>query len=75
MERWRRRGRVLSGVVDEVLREPYFSALPPKSCGREEFGAMFGDGFMRACRRAGAADADVVATATALTAAVGVGGV
>jgi anhydro-N-acetylmuramic acid kinase len=29
-----RRGAVLKSVVDEVLREGYFSALPPKSCGR-----------------------------------------
>ena len=63
-----RRGRVLDGVVTRVLRGAYFSAPPPKSCGREEFGAAFGDEFVRACRRAGAGDADVVATAAALTA-------
>ncbi len=62
-----RRGRVLTKVVDEVLRGRYFSALPPKSCGREEFGAVFGDEFVRRCKEAGAADADVVATATSLT--------
>ncbi len=64
-----RRGKVISAVVERVLREAYFSALPPKSCGREEFGAAFADGFIGMCREAGAADADVVATATALTAA------
>ena len=64
-----RRGRVLSGVVERVLRGRYFSSLPPKSCGREEFGAAFGEGFVKACRKASAEDADVVATATALTAA------
>jgi len=63
-----RRGRVLSGVVSRVLEGAYFSARPPKSCGREEFGSAFGDGFMKACQKAGAGDADVVATATALTA-------
>ncbi len=62
------RGRVLAGVVDAVMRGRYFSALPPKSCGREEFGSAFADGFVQRCKAAGASDADVVATATALTA-------
>ena len=63
-----RRGKVISAVVERVLRERYFSALPPKSCGREEFGEGFVDRFVGMCRKAGADDADVVATATALTA-------
>ncbi len=63
-----RRGQVLKGVVDGVLRERYFSALPPKSCGREEFGSSFVDRFISMCRGAGGSDVDVVATATALTA-------
>jgi anhydro-N-acetylmuramic acid kinase len=63
-----RRGRVISAVVERVLQERYFSALPPKSCGREEFGEGFVDRFVGMCRKAGAEDADVVATATALTA-------
>jgi anhydro-N-acetylmuramic acid kinase len=62
------RGRVLREVVARVLSEPYFSAPPPKSCGREEFGAAFTARFIRMCRDAGANDADCVATATALTA-------
>ncbi len=64
-----RRGRVISAVVARVLEGGYFSALPPKSCGREEFGAEFAERFIEACRKAGASDADVVATATGLTAA------
>jgi len=63
-----RGGRVVDAVVERVLREKYFSALPPKSCGREEFGDSFVTRFIAMCRRAGAKDADVVATATALTA-------
>jgi len=62
-----RRGKVIRQVVDRCLREPYFSAPPPKSCGREEFGDAFVDRFMAMCRKAGASDADVIATATALT--------
>ncbi|WP_419803993.1 anhydro-N-acetylmuramic acid kinase [Terriglobus sp.] len=62
------RGRVLQTVVDEVLRMPYFALPAPKSCGREEFGGGFVERFIAECRQAGARDADVVATATALTA-------
>ncbi|WP_263365828.1 anhydro-N-acetylmuramic acid kinase [Edaphobacter bradus] len=63
-----RRGRVIDAVVERVLRQKYFSALPPKSCGREEFGDTFVERFLAMCRKAGATDADVVATATTLTA-------
>jgi len=63
-----RRGRVLGEVVMRVLRERYFGALPPKSCGREEFGAAFAARLIAMCRDAGGKHADCVATATALTA-------
>ena len=64
-----RRGVVLQGVISRVLEGGYFPALPPKSCGREEFGAGFVARFIEDCRDAGGSDADVVATATGLTAA------
>jgi anhydro-N-acetylmuramic acid kinase len=67
-----RRGRVLQEVVARVLGERYFSALPPKSCGREQFGDAFVLRFVAMCRKAGGhevRDEDVIATATALTAA------
>ena len=62
------RGRVLEAVLTKELRAKYFSALPPKSCGREEFGETFVTRFIAACERAGAGKEDIVATATALTA-------
>ena len=67
-----RSGKVLKDVVEKVLREKYFSALPPKSCGREQFGEAFVSQFIAMCRKAGGRedrDEDVVATATALTVA------
>ncbi len=64
-----RTGTVLREVVEEILREKYFSSPPPKSCGREQFGEAFVSRFIALCRRAGGRDEDVVATATALTAA------
>jgi anhydro-N-acetylmuramic acid kinase len=67
-----RTGTVLRDVVEKILQEPYFSALPPKSCGREQFGEVFVSRFIAMCREGGGVegrDEDVIATATALTAA------
>jgi anhydro-N-acetylmuramic acid kinase len=67
-----RSGVVLRDVVERILREEYFSAPPPKSCGREQFGEAFVSRFVAMCRKTGGRedrDEDVVATATALTAA------
>jgi anhydro-N-acetylmuramic acid kinase len=67
-----RSGIVLKVVVDTILKEGYFSALPPKSCGREQFGEAFVSRFIAMCGKAGGRedrDEDVVASATALTAA------
>jgi anhydro-N-acetylmuramic acid kinase len=67
-----RSGRVLRDVVEKILQEGYFSAPPPKSCGREQFGEAFVSRFIALCRKADGSkdrDEDVIATATALTAA------
>ena len=60
-------GTVLTSVVTRLLRKPFFQRKPPKTAGREEFGREFVAEFMRLCGRAD--KADIVATATALTAA------
>jgi anhydro-N-acetylmuramic acid kinase len=62
------RGRVLESVISKLIRARYFSAPPPKSCGREEYGERFVAQFIAACEREGARKDDVIATATALTA-------
>jgi anhydro-N-acetylmuramic acid kinase len=65
-------GVVLGEVVETILREEYFSAPPPKSCGREQFGQAFVSRFIAMCRKAGGRrdrDENVIATATALTSA------
>ncbi len=62
------RGRVLESIITPILREPYFRKHPPKSAGREQFGAEFAADFLRACKKSGASAEDAVATATALTA-------
>ncbi len=63
------RGHVLQPVVDTLLSDPYFAAAPPKSCGREQFGEDYTTRFLSLCQAAGATNPDIVATATALTAA------
>lgn len=63
-----KRGRVLTAVVEQFLKDPYYAALPPKSCGREEFGESFVDRIIALCRRSKARNEDIIATATALTA-------
>ena len=61
------RGRVIADVVAKLMQGSYFSALPPKSCGREEYGAVFVARFVAMCEKAGARKQDVIATATAFT--------
>ncbi len=59
-------GRVLDGVIARLLRAPFFRQKPPRTAGREEFGREYVSRFLEICR--GASNADMVATATALTA-------
>ena len=60
------RGRVRDDLVARAMAHEYFDRRPPKSTGREEFGAGFVDAFADA--GAGLAPEDLVASATALTA-------
>jgi anhydro-N-acetylmuramic acid kinase len=59
-------GRVLQPLLEDLLRNPYFRKKPPKTAGREEFGREYLRALMSRSGRA--AKADLVATATALTA-------
>jgi anhydro-N-acetylmuramic acid kinase len=60
------RGHVLEPVIIQLLRAPYFQQKPPKTAGREEYGEQYARAFLKFCGRAD--KADVIATATALTA-------
>jgi anhydro-N-acetylmuramic acid kinase len=62
-----RRGTIHRAVIRKLMELRYFSAPPPKSYGREEFGGAFVDRFIALCRKTGAKNVDIVATATALT--------
>jgi anhydro-N-acetylmuramic acid kinase len=59
-------GRVLEEVIAQLLRAQFFRQKPPRTAGREEFGREYVGHFLQICH--GARKADVVATATALTA-------
>lgn len=59
-------GKVHDGVINDMLRAPFFRRKPPKTAGREEFGREFAQQFIFRCGRAD--KSDIVATATALTA-------
>jgi anhydro-N-acetylmuramic acid kinase len=61
-------GKVDSRLLNELLRHPFFQRQPPKSTGREEFGADFVERIYRRAEKKSMADADIVATVTALTA-------
>jgi anhydro-N-acetylmuramic acid kinase len=61
------RGQVLKPLLDRLLTDPYYAAPPPKSCGREEYGAAFTDRFLTLCKSA--TNEDIIATATAFTVA------
>jgi anhydro-N-acetylmuramic acid kinase len=69
-------GRVLPNIIKRFLRRSFFRLPPPKSAGREEFGSEFVQQFRETLRPlkntktgAGPRKQDLLATATALTAA------
>lgn len=59
-------GSIADAILKNVLRGRFFREQPPKTAGREEFGADFAMSFLGLCGRM--SKADIVATATALTA-------
>jgi anhydro-N-acetylmuramic acid kinase len=60
------RGAVDTSLLDRALSHEYFARRPPKSTGRETFGADFADDLLDSGR--GLAPEDLVATATAVSA-------
>jgi anhydro-N-acetylmuramic acid kinase len=58
-------GRVNDGLLRDLLRDAYYRAKPPKTAGREQYGAEFVERLLAT----GLPLPDLIATATALTAA------
>ncbi|MBM3260692.1 MAG: anhydro-N-acetylmuramic acid kinase [Candidatus Sericytochromatia bacterium] len=61
------RGQVHDGLLARLLEDPYFVAPPPKSTGRERFGAPFVGDLIGQGQALGLSTDDLLATATALT--------
>ncbi len=59
-------GQIDERVLGRLMRAPFFRRPPPRTAGREEFGRDYVAHVLKLCRDA--SKADVVATATALTA-------
>jgi anhydro-N-acetylmuramic acid kinase len=67
--RWAARGRVSEKLVAEMMTHPFLRRRPPKTTGREEFGEVFVQRVLASARRLRLRPEDMVATATAFTAA------
>ncbi len=59
------RGKVNRVLLDSVLADPYYRQRPPKTAGREQYGVEF----VARLKQTGLPLADLITTATALTAA------
>ncbi|MGB9237088.1 MAG: anhydro-N-acetylmuramic acid kinase [Terriglobales bacterium] len=59
-------GEPRQDVIERLMRAPFFRQRPPRTAGREEFGREYVSRFLQMTR--GRNKADIVATATALTA-------
>lgn len=60
-------GKILAPVILSALKEKFFRLAPPKSAGREQFGADYAAKFFAACKKLSSRPADAIATATAFT--------
>jgi anhydro-N-acetylmuramic acid kinase len=67
--RWATRGKVSEKLLAELMAHPFVARRPPKTTGREEFGESFVNRLVAAGKRLRLQDADLIATATAYTAA------
>jgi N-acetylmuramic acid 6-phosphate etherase len=61
-------GRVDQTLLAELMREPYLKLKPPKTTGRELFGAQYGAQIWDKAKARGLSDNDILATLTAFTA-------
>jgi anhydro-N-acetylmuramic acid kinase len=61
-------GHVSAGLLQDLMRHPFFRRRPPRSTGRDEFGSRFAVNVLGKARRLGLSAEDLVATVTALSA-------
>ncbi|HET9328333.1 MAG TPA: anhydro-N-acetylmuramic acid kinase [Candidatus Eisenbacteria bacterium] len=63
-----KRGRVSEELLEELLDDPFFAQPPPRSTGRERFGATYAAAMRARGKALQLSDDDLLATAVALTA-------
>ena len=63
-----RRGRCVTSLLEELLREPYLRTEPPKSTGREYYGRAFVEKLLRKATENRLRREDLVRTVTVFTA-------
>ena len=66
---WAARGEVRPGLLHALMQHTFLRRPPPRSTGREEFGGAFAADLLTRAAREGIGPDDLVATATAFTAA------
>jgi anhydro-N-acetylmuramic acid kinase len=62
------KGKLLSGLLSNLLQDKYFSKRPPKTAGREQYGEKYVHSLLLAKDIIAAKPDDVIRTATVLTA-------
>ena len=62
-------GAPVQPLLEARLADPFFAQAPPRSTGRERFGATYAHALLAEARAAGRSDAEIMATAAELTAA------
>lgn len=67
--KWAAQGTPYEPLIKQWLAEPFFQQPPPKSTGRELFGADYGQRCWQQAQTANLSEADFLATLTAFTAA------
>lgn len=60
-------GQPHEGLLGDLLMHPYYDVMPPKSTGRELFGAAYASQLRMKGEQLGLSSYDILATATALT--------
>jgi anhydro-N-acetylmuramic acid kinase len=63
-----RRGRAIPALLNELLRDPYLRRPPPKSTGREYYGAAYVQKLLALAKKHRARPADLLRTITLFTA-------
>lgn len=62
-----RRGAINPGLLADLLADPFFARVPPRTTGREQFGLAYAQRLIEMGRQRGIPPDDLLATATALT--------